>query len=281
MRVDEAIVKLGHFFQKKGIENARTDAEWLLAHVLRCKRLDLFLNYNRVLTLDQKNTLRELAKTRAQRYPLQYIIGSVHFYGQEIHVDPRVLIPRPETEELVYQLNQYLTNAATTPTSIIDLGTGSGSIAIALAHLLPQVHVTASDKYEEALVVARNNAIAHQCDPRIQFIQSNWFEHISGKFDCIVSNPPYLSESEWDTAQAEIKHFEPKHALVAAENGLSDLKILLENGRFHLNPGGCIALETGVHQHAYLHNLAQKYGYRRTKTSLDLHKRERFFWAWL
>ncbi len=280
MHVNEALCQLTQFFQRKGIENAGVDAEWLLAHVLHCKRLELFLNYDRPLAQEQVSTLRELAKMRGRRHPLQYLIGSVQFYGQEIIVDSHVLIPRPETEELIYQLNEYFSKA-TPPARIIDLGTGSGSIAITLATLFPNAQVVASDKHKDALDIAHKNAVENHVENRIQFIQSDWFENIHDTFDCIVSNPPYLSESEWNQAQAEVKIFEPKHALVANDEGLSDLKILLQQGQAHLNAGGLMVLETGINQHSFLHQFAEQCGYSHTQSSTDLSKRDRFFWAWL
>ena len=276
MDVRTCLTQLTKFFEKKGIENAHVDAEWLLSHVLQCNRLELFLNYDQPLSVEEEDVLRQKAHQRGKRYPLQYILGTVVFYDQILKVDERALIPRPETEELVYQLNTCFSNQP--PKRIIDLGTGSGAIAIALAALQPKVHIFASDAYSETLALATQNAHANRA--HIQFIRSRWFEKITDTFDCIVSNPPYLSETEWEQAQPEVKCFEPKHALVAAENGLSDLKHLLQEGIHYLNEGGFMALETGVDQHKYLSAFATQCGYARTESRLDLNGYPRYFWAW-
>ncbi|MDR0647397.1 MAG: peptide chain release factor N(5)-glutamine methyltransferase [Puniceicoccales bacterium] len=279
MRVGEILNVLTQFFHRQGIENAHVDAELLIAHVLRCKRLDLFLNYDKPLTQQQADTLRTYAKLRTQKHPLQYILGSVDFYGQRIKVDARVLIPRPETEELIHQLSEYWGD--TPPQRVIDLGTGSGAIAITLVTLFPHITMTASDAYADALCLAIENATVNRVAHKIQFLHSDWFEKIPQHFDCIISNPPYLTEQEWMSAQPEVQCFEPKHALVSKDNGLADIKKLLGQGIKHLNPHGCIVLETGMDQHSHLHSFAKKCGYRSSKTTLDLHKRGRFFWAWL
>jgi release factor glutamine methyltransferase len=279
MRVGEILNVLTQFFHRQGIENAHVDAELLVAYVLRCKRLDLFLNYDKPLTSKQADALRTYARFRAQKHPLQYILGFVDFYGQRIKVDTRVLIPRPETEELIHQLSEHWCN--TPPKRVIDLGTGSGAIAITLVSLFPHINMTASDAHADALCLAIENATTHRVAHKIQFLHSDWFEKIPHHFDCIISNPPYLTEQEWISAQPEIKCFEPKHALVSKDNGLADIKKLLHQGIQHLNPYGCIVLETGIDQHNYLHSFAKECGYRDAKTTLDLHRRERFFWAWL
>lgn len=280
MRVCEALGALVGFFSKKSIDTSRVDAELLLAFVLGCGRLDLFLKYDRELSVQEIDLLRSLSIRRARREPLQYIVGDVDFYGQHLEVTPAVLIPRPETEELVYQLHQYLQEHPTN--NGLDLGTGSGNIAIALTALIENLRMTAVDQSKEALAVAQRNAAKNQVEGRINFVQSFWFETLQGQtFDFIISNPPYLTEEELKEAQPEVRLYEPHSALVAKDNGLADLRHILENAPSFLNPGGFVVFETGLNQHKALGEWANTCGYKKIKTSLDLHQRERYFWAWL
>lgn len=279
MRVYEALRLLVDFFTERSIETPRVDAEFLLSFVLGCKRLDLFLDYERELSEEEVGVLFRLRDRRGQREPLQYLVASVDFFGQTLNVDSRVLIPRPETEELVYQIQQRLQGHSVQRG--LDLGTGSGAIAIALVALGCCKHMTAVDVSPEALDLAYDNALENGLGSCIRFVCSSWFEKVSGKFDFIVSNPPYLSESEYQEAQPEVRFFEPKTALVAEENGLKDLKQILREGVNHLTPEGFIVCETGLNQHKILKEYAFQCGYKRVNSTQDLTHRERYFWAWL
>ena len=295
MRTAETLQSLTVYLWRHGIEHSGTDAEWLLSFVLNCKRLELFLTPDRVLTAEQTERLRALSVRRARREPLQYIVGEVDFFGQKLHVDQRVLVPRPETEELVYQMQQYLTeNFFKEPSgspdiadekqkclAILDLGTGSGAIAIALAALFPNVKLTAVDRSAEALAVAEKNSIENNVRERISFVQSNWFLNIKGMFDVIISNPPYVSEEEYRSLQPEVRCFEPKSALTAGDEGLADLKHILSKAPVFLKRGGLLVMETGCTQHTALHAYAKTLGYAKTQSTLDLSHRERYFWAWV
>lgn len=280
MRVKEALNLLIDYFRKKSIENFKVDAEFLLAFVLKCKRLELFLNYERLLSDEQIGLLRHLSVRRAKHEPLQYILGQVDFYGQILKVDSRVLIPRPETEELVYQINQCLQNKECSLG--LDLGTGSGAIAIALLALNLDLNMIAVDNSSSVLDLAYDNAVDNHVAKRLKFVKSSWFEKLEGMhFDFIVSNPPYLSENEVEFSQPEVSCYEPRSALIASDNGLSDLKHILEEAHRYLKPGGWVVLETGLGQHAALAKCAKKWGYTNIKSTLDLSHRERFFWAWI
>ena len=296
MRIAEALQALTTYLERYGVERPATDAEWLLSFVLNCKRLELFLDLNKPLTEEQTTRLRSLSVRRAKREPLQYLIGTVDFFGQKLHVDERVLIPRPETEELLYQVHQCLKEKfskekSTSAThgadgeadaiTVLDLGTGSGAIAIALAALFPNAKITAVDCSAEALAVAEENSVANNVHERISFVQSDWFENVEGTFDVIVSNPPYVSEEEYQSLQPEVRCFEPKCALTAKEDGLADLKHILLKASAFLNRSGCLVMETGMKQHAALHAYAKTLGYVKTQTTLDLSHRERYFWAWI
>ena len=295
MRISEALQSLTAYLGRHGIERPETDAEWLLSFVLHCKRLELFLTPGQVLTAEQTERLRALSVRRAQREPLQYIIGEMDFFGQKLTVDKRVLIPRPETEELVYQMQQYLTEKFFKEPSgspdiadeerqdltILDLGTGSGAIAIALAALFPRSKLTAVDRSAEALAVAERNAVMNNVRERVSFVQSDWFRNVDGTFDVIISNPPYVSEEEYRSLQPEVRCFEPKSALTASEAGLADLKHILSKALAFLKRGGFLVMETGCTQHAVLRAYVQPLGYVKVQSTLDLSHRERYFWTWV
>jgi len=295
MRVAEALWSLTAYLGRHGVEHPGTDAEWLLSFVIGCKRLELFLMPERVLTAEQTERLRALSVRRAQREPLQYVVGEVDFFGQKLHVDQRVLVPRPETEELVYQMQQYLTeNFFKEPSSfpdiadeeqknltVLDLGTGSGAIAIALAALFPNIKLTAVDRSAEALAVAEKNSIENNVHEHISFVQSDWFLNIKETFDVIISNPPYVSEEEYRSLQPEVRCFEPKSALTAGDEGLADLKHILSKAPVFLKRGGLLVMETGCTQHAALRAYAKTLGYVKVQSTLDLSHRERYFWAWM
>ena len=294
VRIAEALQALTVYLGRHGVERPENDAEWLLSFVLNCKRLELFLMPDKVLTAEQTERLRTLSVRRAQREPLQYLIGEVDFFGQELTVDKRVLIPRPETEELVYQVRGYLEEKFCKEPSgspaiaheeqkslaILDLGTGSGAIAIALASLFPNIKLTAVDCSSEALAVAEENSVKNNVRDRISFIQSDWFKTVDGTFDLIISNPPYVSDEEYRSLQPEVRCFEPKLALTAEDKGLADLKYILSKAPAYLKRGGLLVMETGCTQHAALRAYAQTLGYAKTQSTLDLSHRERYFWAW-
>ncbi len=276
--IKDLIVKTTQFFEVKHIECPRANAEWLCAHVLKCSRLELYLNYFEPVANETLEILRPLIKRRAKHEPLQYILGEVEFYGKIFQVDQRVLVPRPETEELIYQICEHCKNNPVQ--SILELGTGSGAIAVTLAQLFKDSLVTAIDISEDALALAKKNAQLNGVETKVHFLTGNWFENVQDKFDVIVSNPPYLSEEEWETSAVEVRDFEPKIALVAAEEGLQYLKLILSRGLCFLKPDGFIALETGIAHADALTKYAKELGYKRYYSTQDLCLRNRFFWAW-
>lgn len=266
------------FFAEKGIESPSLEIDLILAHALGLKRLDLYLDLDRPLTEAQLEALRPLVKRRAAREPLQYILGAVEFGGLELMVDPRALIPRPETEELYALLRHRLQEGP--PAGILDLGTGSGALALALAQSFPVAQVTATDASTEALDLARKNAQNNQLTERIRFLEGSWWDALppGASYDLIVSNPPYLTESEMKTAAPEVASHEPHTALAAGIDGLDDLRILLAGANAHLAEGGLLALETGIAQGDALHALAQENGLQ-GEVLEDLNQRPRFFFA--
>ncbi|MCC5840664.1 MAG: peptide chain release factor N(5)-glutamine methyltransferase [Opitutales bacterium] len=270
----EILKKTEGYFAKAGIAAARLDAEWLLAHALGCKRLDLFLQFDRPLKEAELAPLREMVKRRARREPLQHIIGHVDFCGLRLTVGSDTLIPRPETELLVERIVEKL--ASPPPQRIADLGTGSGALALALASAFPSAGVHAVDASTAALEQARANAAANHLTDRITWHHGDWCAPLDGTFDLIVSNPPYLSQADWEAAEPEVRLFEPRQALVAEDEGCADLLTILEQARRHLKPGGLLALETNIDHHPRLLAAAAKLGYTDLQAEQDCSGRPRF-----
>ncbi|HEY8996062.1 MAG TPA: peptide chain release factor N(5)-glutamine methyltransferase [Lacunisphaera sp.] len=280
LTVLEIIKRTTDFFQKHGVESARLNAELLIGHALRLKRMQLYLQFERPLTEVELEQIRPLVKRRSNREPLQYIIGETEFCGLKLKVDRRALIPRPETEYLVELLGGKLT---TPPRSILDLGTGTGALALALAEKFPASVVTAVDKNPEALALARENAEALKMTERVRLLPSDWFSALpmGEKFQLIVANPPYLTEAEVKGATPEVKDHEPVSALIAAREGRADLEHIITHARSFLVEGGLLACETGIAQHAQLIEQAKRDGYARTESLRDLTDRDRYLLAFL
>lgn len=277
----DLLKKSTEFLAKKGIGNARLQSELIFAGTLGCRRLDLYLQFERPLTQAQTDVLRERIVRRARREPVQYIVGETDFRTLTLKCDSRALIPRPETEELVgYALEKL---AAGTPARVLDLGTGTGAIALAVAAERPETHVVAADISADALALARENFTLNfekkGVPADVEFLRSNWFENITGTFDAIISNPPYLTDAEWESAEPEVREREPRNALVAENDGLADLEKILRGARERLAPGGFVALETGIAHHACLEEIARNCGFAETKSIADLSDRPRFFFA--
>lgn len=267
------------FFESKAVPNARLDADALIAHVLEVKRLELYLDLDRPLTEAQLAVLRPLVKRRAAREPLQYILGTVEFYGLELKVDARALIPRPETEELVERVVQKLPEA---PARILDLGTGSGALALALATQYPESQVDAVDVSEQALALARENACALGLEACVRFHKGNWLRALGSKdvsYDLIVSNPPYLTEEEMAVAEPEVTDYEPQNALVSGKDGLDALRVIFRDVGTFLKSNGLLALETGIEQQAELDTLS-KAANLQGRCYEDYSGRPRFYFAW-
>jgi release factor glutamine methyltransferase len=279
LTVLEIIKKTTDFFAAKGIDSPRLNAELLIGHSLGLKRMQLYLQFERVLSPAELEALRPLVRRRGQREPVQYIIGETDFSGLKLKVDRRALIPRPETERLVEIITQ---RAAVPPASILDLGTGSGAIALALAQHFPEARVTAVDTSETALALARENAAACALAERVQFLTSHWYAGVpeESRFDLVVSNPPYLSSAETAETLPEVRDHEPAAALTASDDGFADLEMIVTAAPRFLSPQGWLALETGINHHARLAAVAAQAGFQRTESLQDLTGRDRFFLAW-
>ena len=201
----------------------------------------------------------------------------MEFYGLTLKVDPRALIPRQETEELIDLIVKRL---ETPPKRILDLGTGSGAIALALASVYADAEVTATDVSEKSIALAKENAAALNLSSRVTFIKGTWFEPLDegARFDLIVSNPPYLTEAEMQTAEPEVIDHEPLSALASGQDGLDDLRLLFKSVTSHLAEGGLLALETGIGQADAIKSMALKVSLHGQSIE-DLSERARFFLA--
>lgn len=274
----EVIKRTADFFRKAGIETPRLDAELILADVLGLTRMELYQHFERPLTEAELDRVRPLVKRRSKREPLQHILGWVDFYDLRIKVDRRALIPRPETEELVDLLAR---RPGPAPGSILDLGAGSGALTLALARAFPEAKVVGVERSAAALELARENARTNGMEGRVLFLAGDWFGPLEeeARFDLIVSNPPYLTEEEWETAQPEVRDFEPREALVASDGGCADLERILAEAPRWLTAGGWLALETGVDQHVRLGRAALAAGLVDIESKRDLSGRDRYVWA--
>lgn len=233
------------FLASRGVENARLEAEWLLCAVTGLDRVGLYLNFEKPLDAEELAAYRAMVARRGRREPLQHILGTQEFCGLEFEVTPDVLIPRHDTEVLVTEALARMPEAQ----SILDIGTGSGCIAVALAHRLPGASVTALDISEAALMVARRNAGRNGVT--IEFLQGSLFEPVAGRqFDLIVSNPPYIPSSDIETLEPEVRDFDPRGALDGGPDGLDVYRSLIPAAATVLSPGGLLLLEVGLGQAA-------------------------------
>ncbi len=246
--VKDILTWTSQYFQSKQIPDARLSAELLLARVLNCARIELYLQFERILSSEERSVYRKLVHRRAAREPVQYILGETEFMGLPIRVTPSVLIPRPETEILVDSVIEYAREAAR-PLRILDIGTGSGCIAIALAKLIPEAYVTATDITNEALEIAQENARLNEVE--VTFHHGDIFQiyrDLPRPVDIIVSNPPYISRHDWEQLPPEIKEYEPATALRGGEDGMDFYRRLLRIIPELLAEQGALFLETGYDQ---------------------------------
>jgi release factor glutamine methyltransferase len=279
MTVLETIKRSTEFLEGKGIESARLQSELLVSHALGLSRMQLYLQFERPLVPAEIDRIRDFIRRRGRREPVQHIMGEVEFHGLRLKVDRRALIPRPETELLV-EIAVSLFGAG--PARALDLGTGSGAIALALAAAWPATAVTALDSSEEALALAQENAGAVGLAERVAFLHSDWFAALpaGARFNLIIANPPYLSTDEVAAASPEVREHEPASALRSGGGGRADLDAILAAAPGFLEPGGLLALETGIGHHGDLLRLASTCGYLRTESRRDLAGRDRFLFAW-
>ncbi len=236
------------FLAKKAIENPRGDAQLLLGHVLGYSKTDLAVNFDEQPAEADRNRFKELIHRRVAGWPVAYLVGSRGFYLLDFEVNPSVLIPRPDTETLVAEALTFL-KPNTAPT-VLDLGTGSGCIAVSIAHQKKDAHITAVDVSPDALAMAKRNASKHGVADRITFLQGDLFGPVpaGATFDLIVSNPPYIAHAEFATLQAEVRDHEPRVALDGGADGLDFYRRIAAGVGPFLKPGGKLLLEIGSTQ---------------------------------
>jgi release factor glutamine methyltransferase len=275
-RLLEVLQSGSSYLTKKGVEEARLNMEHLIAHVLQCKRMDLYLRFDEVLAEGDLERLRELLKRRGEGEPLQHLLGSVEFYGLELICDHRALVPRPETEYLVeLVLKRY---GGGVPGRVLDMCTGSGCIGLALAKQWPGAVVTMADVSEDALELARLNAVRLGQD-NVKLVRSDLFEKLAGKeWDLMVSNPPYIPSGELTGLSREVRR-DPHLALDGGARGLVVIEKLLKGARQQLVKGGLLVMEIGMGQAWEVMALAEKEGLGECVSCVDLQGVERFVWA--
>jgi release factor glutamine methyltransferase len=247
-RLGELLDWTAKHLASKNIDSARLDAEVLLAHAVGCKRIDLYgIRFGEVATPEARQQYRELIRRRLEGCPVAYLVGRKEFYGLELKVSPAVLIPRPDSEHVVIECLK-LAKPMEKP-RILDIGVGSGNLAITIAKHHPTADVTAIDKSADALAIARENAAKHGVE-RIRFLQGDLFAPLPAgeQFDFIVSNPPYIADEEMATLPIGVRQYEPHDALQGGPGGFGVFDRLIADARPHLAPGGHLILEIGSPQ---------------------------------
>ena len=231
------------YLAEKGVENARLEAEWLLCEVLGLDRVGLYVNFDKPLSERELTMFRGMVARRARREPLQYILGSQEFMGLEFDVTPAVLIPRHDTEVLVEEASKRAAPSG----RILDIGVGSGCIAVALARCLPEAEVCGVDTSPESMVLAARNAEKHGV--KVTLFEGSLFEPFTGQsFDLIVSNPPYIPTADMEYLQPEVRDFEPRGALDGGADGFDFYRLIIPAARDHLTTGGWLLFEVGIGQ---------------------------------
>ncbi|WP_306536285.1 peptide chain release factor N(5)-glutamine methyltransferase [Geobacter sp.] len=231
------------YLAEKGVENARLETEWLLSAALGLDRVGLYVNFDKPLNQEELSLCRGLVARRAKREPLQYILGTQEFCGLDFAVTPAVLIPRHDTEVLVEEALRRAPNA----TTVLDIGVGSGCIAVALAKQLPDAQVWGVEQFPEAIALAQQNVERHGV--RVTLFEGSLFEPFADqRFDLIVSNPPYIPTADLETLQPEVREYEPRAALDGGADGLDFYRIIVPAAPEHLNPGGSLMVELGIGQ---------------------------------
>ncbi len=245
------------------------DAEVLMSFVLQKQRSYLRAWPNKMLTSNQCTHFWNLLEQRARGTPIAYLMGEREFWSRDFIVTPDVLIPRPETEQLVELTLARIPKHSSSALHVIDLGTGSGAIAVTLAVERPAIQVTATDSSLAALHIAQQNAQRHQAH-NIRFQHSFWFEQLAGTvYDIVVSNPPYIAENDPHLQQGDVR-FEPNSALLAGPQGLADITRIADSARKHIKTNGWLLLEHGYDQEQQVQEIFKSYNYRKIETFTDL-----------
>ena len=271
------VIKLStDFLSKKGVPNSKCDAEWIISNTINLKRVELYLNYENIVSQDDLDSIRKDIIKRSKRIPLQHILGKVNFAGNEIICDSRALVPRNETEQLTEIIQKELSSMFSG--KILDLGVGSGVILITLCKAFPQSRGLGVDKSDLAISLANENIELNKLT-NVELKFFDWEKEVlNEKFDLIISNPPYLSQDEWKDSEPEVKDYDPKIALVANDDGLADLKKIITISQNHLVKNGILALEIGHNQDKELIKVLEP-SFREIKNIKDYGGKNRFLVA--
>ena len=268
------IIKWGEeYFKLKGFENPKQEIEWLLCDLLELKRIDLYLKFEDIINKSKLKKLKSWIKRRIQREPLQYITGKVEFYGLKFISTPQALIPRPETERLV---DITLNSLKKIPEpKILEIGTGSGCVSIAVSNKKPRANILSLDISKNALELAEINAKSNNCK-NINFLEMDFLNEIpDGRFDILISNPPYIPQKEIENIMPEVKDYEPRIALTDFEEGLNFYYRIAKVGRT-LIPNGIIILEVGLGNHPQkVFSLFKEAGFDQLELIKDYNNNER------
>lgn len=264
LNVLESIQLSTEYLEKKGIDSPRINAELLLADILKCKRLDLYLRFDQPLSSEEKDIYRSYIARRGKFEPLQYILGKVEFYGEEFIVNPNVLIPRQETEIVLEKIHSLLKDIENP--FILDIGTGAGILAIMVAKYFENSKIVATDISKLALETAENNSITLQVNDRITFLQDDILNtkldtHFE-EFDMIISNPPYVDKNEFINLQKEIVQFEPKNAVTDDSDGYTFYKKIIELNKKLLKSNGILVFELGQNQYKKVSKFMEENDYQ-------------------
>jgi release factor glutamine methyltransferase len=258
------------FLADKGSESPRLDTEVLLAHALGCKRIELYTRHDQEAADEKRKAFRDLIRQRVEGCPVAYLVGRKEFFSLELEVNRAVLIPRPDSECVV---DECLRLAKTLPQpGVLDVGTGSGNLAVAVARLHKEAHVTAVDLSPEALAVAQRNAVKHGVGSRVRMLQGDVFGPLAAeeRFDFVLSNPPYIPHDELARLEPGVRDYEPHLALDGGKDGFAVFDRLVAGAPRHLNPGGYLIVEIGAPQEAHARQRIEAHGgYELAKTVYD------------
>jgi release factor glutamine methyltransferase len=267
------------FFARKGIDSPRLNIEHLLADALGKRRIDLYLEFDRTLSENELAPLREKVRRRAEGEPLQYLLGSWDFFGRAFRTDPRALIPRPETEVLVEIVLKVIRAKPSSRTCLLDVGTGSGVLAITFALECPNLQIVGSDVSPLALNLARENAERQGLNGRIEWVESDLLSSVAGSFDFLVANLPYIPTAELPKLAPEVKR-DPQLALDGGPDGLAVIRRLLQEAPKVLRDGAFVILEVGFDQAGRVADLLTAQKFRDISVENDYQGVRRFVTAW-
>lgn len=262
--------------QQRGLDEARLTVELLLAHVLHRPRIELYTGFERAVESNELDAFRGALLRRLRGEPVQYIVGNAHFMGLSFKVDPRVLIPRPETETLVEWIMMWGRDSGIEGPRILDIGTGSGNIAVAASRFVKNMRAVGVDVNPSTLELARMNAGDHGLADRVEFLEWDMFEDppqwLRGNFDAIVSNPPYIPLRDWETLEPHVRNFEPQRALTDGGDGLSCYRRIIELAPQLLKSEGPVAMEVGHDQSAEVMQMCSRAGGAQIEAHPDLQR---------